>query len=396
MTNHDSNIVAFPGAAPANELGRLLIPKRLTEARLAARLTQTELAQRAGVTRQMISYYELGKNNPTPEVMRKISQELQQPISFFTKASRPTFGAHSAKFFRKIGADTQRRNKACEVLSEWFSSAAFAFDSVANYPRVDLPQFEPQGDHYSEEEIEECADATREHFGLGLGPISNVLRLLESKGVLICRYTIPGENIDAFSYWSGEKPFIFLASEKNSAARARFDASHELGHLCLHRCIGKEDIENKNQLKVIEKEADRFAGAFLLPAKSFPNEVYSPRAENFLDLKARWKVSIQGMVYRCKDLDLFDERQIINIYKQISYKKWKTVEPLDKGANALSFEEPLLLKRVAELVFESGRYQVDEFRADLALSDVVLQSLTGVSFAWVENDEVGDFRPTLK
>ena len=71
MTNHDSNIVAFPGAAPANELGRLLIPKRLTEARLAARLTQTELAQRAGVTRQMISYYELGKNNPTPEVMRK-------------------------------------------------------------------------------------------------------------------------------------------------------------------------------------------------------------------------------------------------------------------------------------------------------------------------------------
>ena len=121
------------------------------------------------------------------------------------------------------------------MLSEWFSSAAFAFDSVANYPRVDLPQFEPQSDHYSEEEIEECADATREHFGLGLGPISNVLRLLESKGVLICRYTIPGENIDAFSYWSGEKPFIFLASEKNSAARARFDASHELGHLCLHR-----------------------------------------------------------------------------------------------------------------------------------------------------------------
>ena len=146
--------------------------------------------------------------------MHKISQELQQPISFFTKASRLTFGAHSATFFRKIGADTQRRNKACEVFSEWFSSTAFAFDHIANFPHVDLPQFEPRGDHYSEEEIEECADATREHFGLGLGPISNVLRLLESKGILICRYTIPAENIDAFSYWSGEKPFIFLASEK--------------------------------------------------------------------------------------------------------------------------------------------------------------------------------------
>ena len=69
---------------------------------------------------------------------------------------------------------------------------------------------------------------------------------------------------------------------------------------------------------------------------------------------------------------------------------------MDKGANALSFEEPLLLKRVAELVFESGRYQVDEFRADLALSDAVLQNLTGFPLARVENDEVGDFTPTLK
>ena len=102
------------------------------------------------------------------------------------------------------------------------------------------------------------------------------------------------------------------------------------------------------------------------------------------------------MVYRCKDLGLFDEHQITNIYKQISYKKWRTVEPLDKGANALSFEEPLLLKRVAELVFDSGRYKIDEFKADLALSDAVLQALTGVPLAWVKNDEVGGFSPTLK
>ncbi len=65
MTTNDNNVFAFPGAAHADELGRLLIPERLTEARVAARLTQTELARRAGVTRQMISYYELGKHNPT-------------------------------------------------------------------------------------------------------------------------------------------------------------------------------------------------------------------------------------------------------------------------------------------------------------------------------------------
>ena len=35
------------------------------------------------------------------------------------------------------------------------------------------------------------------------------------------------------------------------------------------------------------------------------------------------------MVYRCKDLGIFDEQQITNLYKQISYKKWHKKEPLD-------------------------------------------------------------------
>ena len=391
-----NNVFQFPGVAHVEETGRLLIPERLTEGRLAARLTQTELARRVGVTRASVSNYELGKNNPTPDVMRRIAHELAQPIAYFTKAERSSFGIRSANFFRKTGADTQRRNNACGVYSEWFASTAYAFDAVANYPKVDLPQFEPEGEHYTEDEIELYAEEVRKHFGLGLGPISNVVRLLESKGVLVCRYIIPDENIEAFSYWSGERPFVFLASDKGSAARARFDASHELAHLCLHRWVGREELSDPDRLQTIEREADRFSGAFLLPRKQFPNEVYSPRADSFMDLKARWKVSIQAMVYRCKDLGLFDERQITNIYKQISYKKWRTNEPLDEGLGALALEEPLLLKRVAELVFASGRYRMDEMKADLALSDEVLQNLTGVPFSATVPEDPAELRPTLK
>lgn len=104
-----------------------------------------------------------------------------------------------------------------------------------------------------------------------------------------------------------------------------------MAHLCLHRWVGSEEIDDPLRLKEIEREADRFAGAFLLPGKSFPNEVYSARAESFIDLKARWKVSIQAMVYRAKDLGLFDDRQVTNIYKQISFKKWRTTEPSTKA-----------------------------------------------------------------
>lgn len=397
MATSDSNIVLFP-AAPGHG-GRLLIPERLTEARVAARLTQTELAARVGVSRQAVSAYEGGEKSPEPAVLKKIAEELSQPLRFFTKTARPTFGRRTTNFFRKKGVDTKRRNLACEVYSDWLASSAFAFDAIANFPKVSIPKFEPSGVNshtYTDEEIEVAAEEARKYFGLGLGPISNVIRLLETKGIIVCRYKIEKDKIEAFSYWSGERPFVFLTSEKQSAARARFDAAHELAHLCLHRWVGAEELDDPVRLKEIESEADHFAGAFLLPRKSFPNEVYSSRAEAFIDLKARWKVSIQAMAYRCKDLGIFDDRQMTNIYKQISYKNWRTKEPLDAGHGALPFEEPLLLRRVAELVFESGRYKIDELKEDLALSDQTIEQLLGLSAGSLSASPVEAFTPTLK
>lgn len=392
------NVIRFDKAAHGQDAGRFLIPSRLTEARIAARLTQTDLANDIGVSRQAVSSYEAGEKKPDPATMRRIADVVEQPISFFTKENRPTFGNKGTLFFRKVGADTKRRNQACAVLSDWAVSTACIFDRYVNYPKVDLPQFEPTDQNsssYTEEEIERAAESMRRHFGLGWGPISNVLRLLESKGITICRVEIKGENIEAFSFWSGERPFVFLASDKESAARARFDAAHELGHLCLHRWIGEEEIENRDRLKEIEAEANRFAGAFLLPRKSFPNEVYTPRAEAFIDLKARWKVAIQAMVYRCKDLHIFDERQVTNLYKQISYKKWRTREPLD-GPGGLELEQPALLKQVARLVFESGRMEPDDVVAELALSVEMLSQMIGVNRSVFLGGDVEPFRPSLK
>lgn len=393
------NILQFPKTAHIGHSGRFLIPARLTEARLAARLTQTDVAARVGVSRQAISSYELGNKSPEPSVLCLISEVLGQPVNFFTKPEHSTFGRQSANFFRKKGTETKRRNQACEVYSTWFASTVYAFDHIANFPKVDIPCFEPenlQADGYSDEEIERHAESVRKHFGLGLGPISNVIRLLETKGVLICKLELSGENIEAFSYWSGQKPFIFLASDKKSAVRRRFDVAHELAHLCLHRWIGEEELDDPARLKKIEAEADHFAGAFLLPRRSFPNEVYTPRVEGFISLKARWKVAIQAMIYRCKDLGIFDERQIVNMYKQISYKKWRTVEPLDSGPQAIPFEEPLLLRRVAELVFDSGRYTIDSFKSDIALSDSVLEQLLNLDFDTLENNKKSEWKPTLK
>ena len=234
-----------------------------------------------------------------------------------------------------------------------------------------------------------------ETLGLGYGPLSNVLSLAESKGIIAARIPIEGERIDAFSFWNGSRPFIFLASEKESAARARFDVAHEIGHFVLHRGVDQEEIEDPKTLRRIEAEANRFAGALLLPRESFPNEIFTTRLEAFVELKSRWKVAIQAMVYRCKDLGIFDEYQITNLYKQISARRWRTKEPLD-DPNKFPIEQPKTLRRAAEMVFADGRVRPDDFAAELAFSPMVVEILCNLPKGTLAGREPVYIEPTLR
>src|SRR5262245_36362695 len=120
-----SNVVHFPGAsARAIQAGRLLMPSKLRDARKVARLSQTELAELIGVSRQAVSAYERGDKSPEPATFQKIADILSQPVAFFTTTKGDLFGEFSTKFFRKTGPETLRRNEACAVLGDWFVQTA--------------------------------------------------------------------------------------------------------------------------------------------------------------------------------------------------------------------------------------------------------------------------------
>jgi Zn-dependent peptidase ImmA (M78 family)/transcriptional regulator with XRE-family HTH domain len=389
-----NNVVDFRNTRAAQ---RRLVPTRLRDARLAKRLNQSELAAAIGVTRQAISAFEQGEKSPEADTLTRIAATLDQPMSFFSTEDRPVFGEFSVRTFRAFGPDTKRRNLMCDVLGKWFVQTARYFDDFVNYPMLDLPVVAPTSNdgRYTSEEIEVAAEECRRAWGLGVGPLSNVIALLESKGITVCRFEITDEQIDAFSFWNGPRPFIFLASDKISCVRARFDAVHELGHLILHRWVGPDELENKKILKLIEQEANRFASAFLLPRKSFPNEVYTTRLDAFIGLKRRWKVAIQAMVYRCKDLAIFDEDQVTNLYKQISARRWKTREPLD-NPDEMPLEQPRLLRKAVDLLLQSGRKVADEIRAELQMSRKVIEAICNLPPGFLSNSEMVEFQPTLK
>lgn len=393
----DNKVLRFPTAARAASAGRLLIPSRLRDARKVARLSQEELGALVGVTRQSVSAYERGDKVPEPTTFQKISQVLGQPVAYFTNGGGDGFGVFSTRFYRKCGPDTARRNDACAVLGEWFVQTARYIDTFVTLPSVELTEAAPEGGRstYTVEQIDDIALSLRAKWGLGAGPISNVLALLEAKGIIVCRYELQGENVEAFSFWNGTRPFIFMASDKESGVRLRYDLAHELGHLVLHRWVEQNEIYNPGRLKVVEAEANRFAGAFLLPKTSFPNEVYTTRLDAFLPLKERWRVSIQSMVYRCRDLDIIDADQYLNLYKQISFRKWRKKEPLDDPRH-IPLEQPKLLRRAMELIIEKRKHP-DEIANELHLSREWVETFCNLPEGALRGGVApSSFEPTLK
>ena len=97
-------------------------------------------------------------------------------------------------------------------------------------------------------------------WGLGELPVKNMIHLLESKGIRVFSLSIDTAQLDAFSMWHADTPFVFLNTMK-SCEHSRFDAAHELGHLVLHRHAGSKGQE-------AEREANAFASAFLMPRAS--------------------------------------------------------------------------------------------------------------------------------
>ena len=329
--------------------------------------------------------------------METIAAHLRQPLSYFSGDPAPEFGDSSARFFRAFGPKTKRRNIACEVLGGWLARTAKYLDEFVNYPSLNILPAEAPGlsdGRYSNTEIASAAANCRKAWGLGHGPISNVISLLENNGVIVCRYVIPGEQIEAFSFWNGPKALLFLASTKDSACRARFDAAHELGHLLLHRGIGPEEIEDKATLKAIEREADLFAGAFLLPKASFLAEVFSTRLDAFCRLKLRWKVSAAAMIRRCHHLGAIDDDQYLNLQKMISFRKFRRREPYD---DVIPLEEPRLLNQAAVLLLSSGHKTVDDFNLGIQIDRRIIEQFCSLPMGTLDvAAQIRPFRATIK
>lgn len=362
------------------------IGARLREAREARSLTAISLAEVVGVTRTAVSQYEHGHQSPSPQVMRRISECLNLPIQFFLR--KETHDRLGTVFYRSMSAATKRERQRAERRYGWFRAIVGFLRGYVRFPEVRFPDFELPADPTAigHEQIEELAAETRRFWGLGTGPITNVTWLLENQGAVVARFGLGAATLDAFSEWDEVEsaPYFVLGCDKASAVRSRYDAAHELGHVIMHRRLARSALNNPPTFKLIEAQADRFAGAFLLPSSSFPEDFYLPSLDGLRPLKAKWRVSIASMIKRAAHLNLISEDQERKLWINLSRRKWRSKEPLD---DVLEPEEPRFVRRSVELLITKGIVAPNELPLGLALADHDIEELTGLGIGYLSAAE---------
>ena len=357
-----------------------IVPQRLVEAREINLLTQTELASKLGVSRQAISDYEKGKIVPRGEVLIQLIRVLNIPIGYLTSDRFRSVNNHAStpNFFRKFSSATLRGRKQAFRKQEWiYDLFLYIQERGVSFPQANIPVINKDFEDLSNPDIETIALGLRRHWKLGNGPIPNLLRLLENNGIIVSKLNIDAK-LDAFSCWNFDRPFVFLGAGK-TAVRSRFDAAHELAHIILHRSATEDDLEDPKKLSRIESQADHFAGAFLLPSKTFPQELANLSLEWLIELKRKWLVSIAAIAYRGRELELITENQMLYVLRQLSARngqRSRKREPLD---NDIEPEAPVLLSRSINLLIERSVKAGADICRELSISPEDLAEITDIS-----------------
>lgn len=346
-----------------------VIPYRIKQARVSRGLSMVELSELVSVSKQAISQYEMGKNAPSMAILNKIANTLKYPISFFYKQLPANENASSAVFFRSKKTTKVKAINAAKEKIEIFREINDYLAEYVDFPDLNLPKvtYEEDGiEPLDNEAIEKYTLILREHWGLGKGPIDNLINVVQKNGIMVSKMKLRLDKLDAFSVWFDNKPFVFLSSDKDMNVRIRFDIAHELGHLLMHAdYFSDEDLKNSTIHEKLEDEANRFAGAFLLPKETFCKDVFSTSIDHFIQLKVKWKASIGCMIYRCETLGILSLNQIKYLKDQMTTRVYWRKEPLDRE---MPVEKPFAHKQAIELLLKNNIITISQLIDDTGCS----------------------------
>lgn len=340
--------------------------EKIRQARELRGLTQTELAKAVGINQSAIAHLEAGLYAPT-ELVSAIAFHTGFPPSFFEDAYVEDFPVGSLQFRGRAAMTRRDRLQAYRYAQTVFQLYTKLTRRVSQMPRLALPRLDDVAP-------EQAAQMTRSALGLGFDtPIQHVINSAEQAGVTILGLPTALEGREAFSMWSQGRPIVAVSTSR-PGDRLRLSVAHELGHLVLHHAL-------RGTMAELEHQAYAFAAELLMPRAALMQELTAPvTLATLAPLKLRWRVSLQALIRRARDLTIISERQYYYLSEQIARSGLRKAEPENLS---IPTEKPRALRQLAELLYgrpiDLRRLAIDTNLTPQFLSDVLGAHAEGAS-----------------
>lgn len=292
-------------------------PLRLKAARLQQGLSLDGLVKKAklGLTRQSIYRYERDDVVPNDDVLAALASALGVGTDYFTgrllTLDMPMLRSDDAAANAMAAGDGLLEARIVYWAERYLGmerKAGVGADFVNPLSGCSVAGLDS---------VAAMADVLRAAWNCGSGPLHNVLRLMERKGIRILDMALP-DSVYGLSTWAdGKYPLVVLdmRSGKTTVERLRFTACHELAHLLLSFADGVDK----------EKMCQKFASFFLFPRPTFLEEMGAPQRarlslEEMIDLKDVYGVSVAAIVHEAWDLRVIGRAEYDRLYDDVIKK----------------------------------------------------------------------------
>jgi len=321
-------------------------PEMLTLAKESAGLTQSAIAQHAGVSQSLLSKIENGFETPSEDFIAKAAEITGvRPELFYQSdavSADTLFDIFHKKRLTLPQKPLRKANSNARLIRLEIGRLLRSFDVPAPLPFPNLPIDE-------HESAEEVAALTRAIWRMPSGPLPNLVQIIEATGTPVIITDLEHEKMRALSMAGvkAENAHIVVLNSRLPASAQRFALAHEIGHLVMHDGVAGPEME---------KQADDFASALLMPAIDIAPQLRNVRFRDLGALKHKWRVSLAALIYRAHALNVITDRH----YRTLNIELNRLPNGRKREPGEFQAEEPELIKKVVRTYRDELGYSVDE------------------------------------
>jgi Zn-dependent peptidase ImmA (M78 family)/transcriptional regulator with XRE-family HTH domain len=255
--------------------------KRLAEARDNAGLSQEQAAAAIGIPRSAISLIESGGRTLSTLELAGLARLYSRPIASFFE---PESGTSSDLLTHcRVAPEFADRPELCQKVEELLGVCREGVGLerlLHRNHRSGPPAYPlPGPSNYAEAVEQGLAVAADERRRLDLGdmPIADIAELVAGQGIWTASDSLPDEMSGLFL----RHPDVGLAiivNKNHPHARKRFSYAHEYAHALMDRNSPVTVTTRENSKELVERRANAFAAAFLMPETGVRDLLESFRA----------------------------------------------------------------------------------------------------------------------